>query len=95
MGVQPLVRTKRRTALKGRQNCRLEANFDLTNRTQRNFFRPFRAGRCVPVFQGLKPLAESYYPFGIRTKFYLAAKSDSLQRNVAIVFLLARQHSRL
>ena len=28
-------------------------------------FRPFRAGRYVNLVQGLKPLAQSYYPFGI------------------------------
>jgi hypothetical protein len=29
-----------------------------------NIFRPFRAGRRVDVFLGLKPQAESYCPFG-------------------------------
>jgi len=29
-----------------------------------NIFRPFRAGRRVDVFLGLKPQAESFCPFG-------------------------------
>ncbi len=30
-------------------------------------FRPFRAGRRVDLFLGLKPQAESYCPFGAET----------------------------
>ena len=32
-----------------------------------NIFRPYRAGRRVDVFLGLKPQAESYRPFGAET----------------------------
>jgi hypothetical protein len=31
-------------------------------------FRPFRAGRRMDVFLGLKPQAESYCPFGAETE---------------------------
>ena len=32
-------------------------------------FRPFRAGRRVDVFLGLKPQAESFCPFGAEIEF--------------------------
>jgi hypothetical protein len=35
-------------------------------------FRPFRAGRSVDMFLGLKPQAESFCPFGAVTE-YLAS----------------------
>jgi hypothetical protein len=56
-----------------------------------------RAGRCVDAFQGrkLSALAESYYPFGIRSNFALRSKSGCPQRNIAIVFLLARYRAGL
>ena len=51
-----------RTALKGRQNRGSRTHL------RSKYLRPFRARRDVRGFLGLKPQAESYYPFGIRSK---------------------------
>ena len=36
-----------------------------------NIFRPFRAGRCLGVFLGLKPQAESYCPLGAENRMLI------------------------
>ena len=63
-GFNPGCHLKTRTApSKGRQIC-FEANGDKNKTSMPNIFRPFRAGRRLGVFLGLKPQAESFCPFG-------------------------------
>ena len=45
----------------------VEPSFPQHTLDQKDLLRPFRARRHVGMFLGLKPQAESYHPFGIKS----------------------------
>jgi putative transposase len=44
----------------------------------RHFYRPYRAGRFFLGYLGLKPRAESFYPFGVYRRFRSGLRSSPL-----------------